>query len=189
MMSPSALLPDGSKIFLSRSGSSSKGDVLTLAMDGSSDMQPYIATPAHEVEAMPSPDGKLLAYTAVERADPAILVQSYPGPGGRWQVSEGPAVSARWTRDQRHLFFLSQQSVMDLPVSSTSPFTYGKAERVLSLRELRTAPRWGSSQYDVTPDGKRFVFILDRLREQSSQQVNVVLNWSDEVDRLTSAGR
>jgi eukaryotic-like serine/threonine-protein kinase len=189
MMNPSAMLPDGSQIFLSRSGLPSKGDIMTLAMNGSSDMQPYIATAAHEVEAMPSPDGKLLAYTSVERADPAIMVQSYPGPGGRWQVSEGPAVSARWTKDQRHLFFLSQQSVMDLPVSSTSPFTYGRPEKVISLRELRTAPRWGSSQYDVTPDGKRFVFIIDRLREQSPQQVNIVLNWTDEVSRLTTAGR
>jgi serine/threonine-protein kinase len=184
MMIPSAVLPDGSTIFLNRSGLPSKGDILTLAMDGSRDMQPYIGTPAHEVEAMPSPDGKLLAYTVVERADPAIMVQSYPGPGGRWQVSEGPAVSARWTRDQRHLFFLSQQSVMEVPVTSTAPFTYGRPQRVLSLRELRTAPRWGSSQYDVTPDGKRFVFILDRLRESSPQQVNVVLNWTDEVSRL-----
>jgi len=189
LMNPSAMLPDGSEIFLSRSGLPSKGDIMTLAMDGSSDLQPYIATAAHEVEAMPSPDGKLLAYTAVERADPAIMVQSYPGPGGRWQVSEGPAVSARWSKDQRHLFFLSQQSVMDVPVTGTSPFTYGRPEKSISLRDLRTAPRWGSSQYDVTPDGKRFIFIIDRLREQSPQQVNVILNWTDEVGRLAPATR
>jgi Tol biopolymer transport system component len=185
---PSAVMPDGLTVLLNRSGLPSKGDILTLAMDGSEDMKSWSATPAHEVEAIPSPDGKLLAYTVVEKADPAIMVQSYPGPGGRWQVSEGPAVSARWSHDQRQLFFLSNQAVMVVPVTSTSPFTYGRPEQVLSLRELHTAPRWGSSQYDVTPDGRRFVFLLDRLRESSPQQVNVVLNWSDELSRTASPG-
>jgi serine/threonine-protein kinase len=186
---PSGVLPDGSTIFLNRSGLPTKGDILTLSMDGHEDMKPWSATPAHEVEAIPSPDGKLVAYTVVEKSDPAIMVQSYPGPGGRWQVSEGPAVSARWTRDQRQLFFLSQESVMVVPVTSTSPFTYGRPERAVNLRDLRTAPRWGSSQYDVTPDGKRFVFLLDRLRESSPQQVNVVLNWTDELSRVAASGR
>ena len=184
---PSGVLQDGSTIFLNRSGLPTKGDILTLPMDGHEDMKPWSATPAHEVEAMPSPDGKLVAYTVVEKADPAIMVQSYPGPGGRWQVSEGPAVSARWARDQRQLFFLSNQAVMVVPVTSTSPFTYGRPEQVLSLRDLRTAPRWGSSQYDVMPDGRRFVFLLDRLRESSPQQVNVILNWTEELSR--TAGR
>jgi serine/threonine-protein kinase len=184
---PSAVMPDGATILLNRSGLPTKGDILTLPMDGHEDMKPWAATPAHEVEAMPSPDGKLLAYTVVEKADPAIMVQSYPGPGGRWQVSEGPAVSARWSKDQRQLFFLSQGAMMVVPVTSTSPFTYGRPEPVFSLRDLKTAPRWGSSQYDVTPDGKKFVFLLDRLREASPQQVNVVLNWTEELNRV--AGR
>ena len=38
-----------------------------------------------------------------------------------------------------------------------------------------------------TPDGKKFVFLLDRLREASPQQVNVVLNWTEELNRV--AGR
>jgi serine/threonine-protein kinase len=191
-LTPASVTPDGAMLLLTRGGLASKGDLLALKLDGGGEdaLQTLLVTPAHEVEPAMSPDGHLLAYTLVEHSDPAIMVQSFPGPGGRWQVSVGrAAVSARWSASGRELFYLTQESLMAVPIASTSPFTYGRPEQVVDLRQIRTAPRWGASQYDVTPDGKRFVFLLDRMREATPQQINVVLNWLDEVDRVATAGR
>jgi hypothetical protein len=47
-------------------------------------------------------------------------------------------------------------------------------------------------QYDITPDGKQFVVVLDAstsataggTRRPPPTQINVVLNWSEELKRL-----
>jgi hypothetical protein len=51
------------------------------------------------------------------------------------------------------------------------------------------ATRPTSSNYDVTADGQRFLMIKDSDTEVFPSQINVVLNWSEELKRLTSEGR
>jgi serine/threonine-protein kinase len=185
IVTPTCVAPDLSIILLSRIGAPTKGDIMALALKGGA-VTPVVATPAHETEGIFSPDGRFLAYTFTQTADPGIIVQSYPGPGGRWVISDGRAVGARWPREGKEIFYLSQESLMRVPITSLQPFTYGRPERVVDLHTLRTSPRWGNSQYDVTPDGQHFVFLIDRQRESGPKQVNVVLNWTEDVARLTA---
>jgi len=42
--------------------------------------------------------------------------------------------------------------------------------------------------YDVSPDGQQFLMIKGSEQE-SATQLNVVLNWSDELRRLAPAGK
>ena len=50
------------------------------------------------------------------------------------------------------------------------------------------APGLTSSNYDVTPDGERFLMIKDEDQDSaSSRQVVVVLGWADELNRLSKA--
>jgi hypothetical protein len=42
------------------------------------------------------------------------------------------------------------------------------------------------NSYDVSPDGKRFMMI-QRDPGSVPRQLNVILNWSDELDRPASA--
>jgi hypothetical protein len=43
--------------------------------------------------------------------------------------------------------------------------------------------------YDVSPDGQRFLMIKAGEQESAATQLNVVLNWSDELRRLAPAGK
>ena len=43
--------------------------------------------------------------------------------------------------------------------------------------------------YDVSPDGKRFLMVKGSEQESAATQLNVVLNWSDELRRLAPAGK
>jgi hypothetical protein len=45
------------------------------------------------------------------------------------------------------------------------------------------APGAASSNYDVTPDGQRFLMIQEE-RDARINQINVVLNWAEELKRL-----
>ncbi len=40
----------------------------------------------------------------------------------------------------------------------------------------------GFVNYDISPDGQRFLMI--KAREGSTGQINVVLNWTEELKRL-----
>ncbi len=37
--------------------------------------------------------------------------------------------------------------------------------------------------FDVTPDGKRFLIIKPRETEQTATEINVVLNWTEELKK------
>ncbi len=42
----------------------------------------------------------------------------------------------------------------------------------------------GNTSYDVAPDGQRFVMIKESVEQQEAAQINVVLNWFEELKRL-----
>jgi hypothetical protein len=45
-----------------------------------------------------------------------------------------------------------------------------------------------SSNYDVTPDGERFLMIKDDDQDSAvSRQIVVVLGWAEELSRLSKA--
>ena len=43
--------------------------------------------------------------------------------------------------------------------------------------------------YDVTPDGRRFVMIKPSEEELKATQINVVLNWFEELKRRVPGGK
>jgi hypothetical protein len=50
------------------------------------------------------------------------------------------------------------------------------------------APGLTSSNYDVTPDGQRFLMIEDADQDSAtSRQIVVVQGWADEVTRLSAS--
>jgi len=44
-------------------------------------------------------------------------------------------------------------------------------------------PGLGSTNYDVTADGQRFLMIVDKDQDVAAHQLNVVLNWPREIER------
>ena len=58
--------------------------------------------------------------------------------------------------------------------------------RVLFQRPFRLTLA-GAPNYDVPTDGSRFLMIED-VGDARPSQINVVLNWSEEFERLPGAG-
>jgi hypothetical protein len=42
------------------------------------------------------------------------------------------------------------------------------------------------SGYDISPDGKRFLKVEPTNPEQADSQINVVINWFEELKRVTA---
>jgi hypothetical protein len=82
--------------------------------------------------------------------------------------------------------------MMAVAVSTTPTFTAGHPRMLWEGRYshgMSTScgpPGATSSNYDVTADGQRFLMIKDEAPDTAvSKQIVVVLNWADEVNRLS----
>jgi eukaryotic-like serine/threonine-protein kinase len=115
-----------------------------------------------------SPDGKWIACTTAF----GIVIFPFPGPGARIQVSNGPGAQAVWSRDGRHLFYISPDKKM-MEVDFDLQKGVVSAPRVLFQTRI-IAPNFVGTQYDVAPDGR---FLINSLPADHSSPLTLVTNW------------
>ena len=86
-----------------------------------------------------------------------------------------------WSRTSRELFFLSGEGHVMVTnyTAAGKTLTATKPRRWSDLR----LPRLPSRGYDLAPDGKHFVAILDARATAAPESVTVLLNFFDELRR------
>jgi hypothetical protein len=124
-----------------------------------------------------------MAYTSSESGT-EIFVRPFPGPGGKWKISNGGGKFPVWSSNGRELFYLGTDDrirVTDYTVKGDS-FVPGNP-RVWSDKQIfRMA---NIPTFALAPDGKRFAVLLRPETEQAagSLHVTVLLNFFDELHR------
>ena len=147
------------------------GDIYVVATDSTHAARPLIASNFAEAHARLSPDGRWIAYTSDESGRQEIYVQAFPGLGTKMQVSQQGGDYPVWTRDGRELLFAGRAgSVMSSALQNGTTLTAASPVRVC---EVKTSSRSG---FDVSPDGKRFLFALSGDDPTLNAPV-VVVNW------------
>jgi len=139
---------------------------------------PVQEQPASENIGELSPDGRWLAYDSNEGGEYAVYVRPFPGPSDqRRRISERGGIEPKWRKDGTELFYLgADQRLMAATVRTGSNFDHDPPR---ALFETGTVGQHlgmvGRNQYDVAPDGERF--LVNRPGRQSSTPITVVLNW------------
>jgi serine/threonine protein kinase len=135
-----------------------------------------LGTPFDERTAQFSPDGRWLAYASDETGEFEIYVQPFPGPGQKWQVSTDGGAYPRWRRDGKEIFFLKfpEKTLMAAEVKPGSTFAVGEPKALFQTQIKRTD---FGTQYDVPPDGSRFL-INTLVDEGKTEALTVVQNWT-----------
>jgi len=129
-----------------------------------------------------SPDGKFIAYSSAETGQNEIWVQPFPGRGARYQVSKDGAFWPFWSKDGRELFFNSRANGLVAVGITTQPsitFMLPAPVPVRFFTQQPTTPR----NIDIFPDGTRFISVVlaDQAGTPAAQQIQVVLNWLEEL--------
>ena len=102
-------------------------------------------------------------------------MQPYPGPGGKWQVSNGGGYRPRWSPDGKEIFFRWGDAMMAATVELRPHFTSDTAHLLFTGRYLHAGR-------DYETDGRRF--LLMKSAEQKGQtSLQVVLNWTRELKK------
>ena len=178
---PTSFSPDGTTLAFIRQGvGTSDGDIYTLSLRGDPQLRPLVATSGYDGGGQFSPDGRWMAYVSNESGQFEVYIRPYPGPDRKVTVSTQGGTHPRWNRNGKELFYRSGNKMMVVDVA-TSPTLTLSQPRVLFEQRYAFGSAQTVANYDVSPDGQRFVMIRD---DSSAGHFNLVLNWFDELRRL-----
>jgi dipeptidyl aminopeptidase/acylaminoacyl peptidase len=170
--------PDG-RILLYRSLDSKMGyDLWALPFDGDRKPFPVVQTKFDERDGQFSPDGKWIAYQSNDTGQFEIYIQSFPGPGGKFQISSGGGAQVRWCRDGKELFYIALDGrLMAVPIQLTSGVQSVAGTPVpLFITHIGGAiQRTDRQQYIVSPDCRQF--LMNTVVEESAPPITLILNW------------
>ncbi len=186
---PTSWSPDGKFLAFTQCDPQGKCDILALSLDNPQKPRPLVATPYKEWGGIFSPDGRWLAYISDESGRPEVYVQAFPGPGGKKQISTGGGVSPVWARSGKELFYRNGDKVMAVATTLGPNFKAAPPRLLFQGQYVERSTEDGARDFDVAPDGQRFVMIKKSGADVAPTQVNVVLGWSEELKRRVPEGR
>jgi Tol biopolymer transport system component len=167
--------PDGKWLVVRTIGATTGRDIHYRAMNGDTTLHPIAVSEFDELMPRVSPDGKWIAYASDESGIREVYVRGFPGPSGKVQVSLGGGSEPIWSPDGRRIYYRRVRDVMAASISTGSGFAV--RDRV-KMFEGPYATNPIHANFDVSPDGKRFLMINPA---RSDAEVIVVHNWASEV--------
>ena len=124
-----------------------------------------------------SPDGHWIAYCSPESGRSEVYLTSFPETGERIRVSVSGGSRPRWKRDGREIYFMSADSEM-----IATPVRLAPNVEIGQPRPLFRIDPAGWRDYDVTPDGERFLAVVV-VPVQDADAIAVTANWPSLLPR------
>jgi Tol biopolymer transport system component len=139
----------------------------------------------------PNPEGagappRWIAYTSNETGQNEIYLQSFPPGGARpVRISSNGGLSPRWRADGGELFFISRDDrVMAVDIKAGSTVEHGPPRELFKARIRSRGRDAYAFNYDVSPDGKRFLIVSRPANaDAASPPMSVVMNWFSGVKK------
>jgi serine/threonine protein kinase/Tol biopolymer transport system component len=174
---PNSISPDGETLLFLRTTANLAADLYVVPLRGSARPTPLVSTKAHEGGGQFSPDGKWVVYSSNESGQFQVFLRPFPGPDRKWLVAQaGKYVT--WNRNGKELFYRDGNRMMVVDVSIRNEEPVLSPPRVLFEGRYEFGPGLTASDYDVSPDGQRFVMAK---RESGSNRLSVLLNGFDDL--------
>ncbi len=152
-----------------------------LLVESFDEMRPLIATPANERAPRIAPGGDWFAFVSDQSGQDEVYVSSYPDGEGRILVSVRGGTEPCWSPDGSELYFRTDDAMMAVPVTyENGSIRLGQAEELFKGRYL--LDYFGNANYDVDPEGGRFLMVLTEEVEEWEKQV--VLDWTTDLERM-----
>jgi Tol biopolymer transport system component len=149
-------------------------DIFILPTAGDGKPAPFAAASFNETVPTFSPDGRFLVYVSNESGRPEIYAQSFPGPGGKWQISTAGGSDPHWRPDGKELYYRGlDQKLMAVEIRGGDALQAGIPQALFQGRVHIGNAR---NKFLPAPDGQRFLFVAPLGRE-SMTPTTVVLNW------------
>jgi eukaryotic-like serine/threonine-protein kinase len=187
---PTGITADGMRVVFQEQTPTRARDLGLLTLAPTPHVEPLLETRFEERGGIVSPDGRWLAYESNSSGRFEIYVRPFPNVGaGQWQVSNAGGVQAVWARSGRELFYLAPDgALLTVPVDPRgTTWSEGTATKLVAGRYYTGAGAFAARQYDVSPDGQRFLMIKEgggTDQAAAPPQIIIVQHWTEELKRL-----
>ena len=162
---------------------------IEMLPEGADTPQPLINTRYNEFHPAISPSGRWLAYSSDESGRVEIYIRPYPGPGGAIPVTTEGGREPVWDPSEKELYYRddSGSKLFKVLVITEPTVRIGSPELLFEGRYMGSSHFWGRN-YDISPKGDFFI-LIEEGETQPATQINVVLNWSEELKQLAPPGK
>jgi serine/threonine-protein kinase len=168
--------PDGSTLALVERHATTGRDIVLLSLRESRTRRSFLASPVDESAPQFSPDGRWLAYVSNESGRNEVYVRALDAAERSYAVSTDGGTEPVWARSGRELFYRKGDAMMSVAFEGGKPV--GRQQMLFEGGFARGTI--DSANYDVLPDGQRFVMI-QRQRQSEEATLHVLLNWFAEA--------
>jgi serine/threonine-protein kinase len=149
----------------------------------------FLKTPTVQNFAAFSPDGRWLAYADTEAGSYEVYVRAFPDNGAQVQISNAGGVIPVWSRNGHELFYRTVDNRIMVTNYTVKGETFvADKPRVWSGKQLANVGLGGN--FDLAPDGKRFVVLMPAESpepREAQNHVTLVVNFFDEIRRRVAA--
>jgi Tol biopolymer transport system component len=168
---------DGRYLFFDRF-ERSDGNLYVRDLTAGAPAVPFLAGPTLDMAAVPSADGRLVAYVSMPSltgGNPEIMLRRFPRSDERWQVSASGGWWPRWSRDGKRIFYVTSEAMYEVAVRASADGVELSRPRRLFAHPVAPDAH-GPEGFDVAADG-RFL-VMQREPVPRERTATVVLNWS-----------
>jgi serine/threonine protein kinase/Tol biopolymer transport system component len=158
---------------------------------GRGPLEPIVTTRFVEQYPALSADDQWLAFSSNQSGREEVYARRLRGDGEQIQVSIGGGTEPVWSPDGRDLFYHSATNAESRPEPTMMQATIAKTPTLSVTSRKALFPAAGivtsnpHGNYDISPDGKQFVFI----RSNPSSRVMIIQNLAAMVERRRAGGR
>lgn len=167
---PTSWSPDGRELMMGEVAPGTGFDLWVLDL-ATRRPRPLLRTPANEIYAEWSPDGRWFAYCSDESGRWEVFVRSHGDLAGRWQLSTDGGCDPFWAADGRTVYFHSDGNVWAVQLAPAGrELRPGPARRVTDREDLEIATS--------APGGGIYAILEQRpYNVETPSEVQVVLGW------------
>ena len=148
-------------------------DILLVSPRDNRPPQPWLASPHEESAPSLSPDGRWLAYVSNQSGHDEVYVRSVADARRVHSISTGGGAEPVWGTNAQELFYRNQDGMMIAAFDGTA--TRASQTRLLFKGEF-AGGTIDSSNYDVMPDGQRFIMV--QRQSHAPTTLHVLMNWA-----------
>ena len=202
---PGSFSPDGATLAFLEGNLDTKWDILLLDLRSRS-VTPWLNSRFNEWYPEISPDGHWLAYASDESGRLEVYVRPFPGPGGKWLISQEGGQEPLWARNGKQLFYRwtggqgahvweeghkwVEREVWVVDVRTDGGFSVSKPRLLFKVPGLGLGSGIPNRSWDLSLDGQRFLMVKsEEKKPQPVTEMILVQNWFEELKRLVPTGK
>ena len=185
---PKSWADDGKTLIITKGDPNIGFDIEKLP-EGAYTPQPLINTSYNEFHPTISPSGRWIAYSSDESGRAEIYIKPYPGPGGAIPVTTEGGREPVWDPSEKELYYRddSGDKLFKVSIMTEPKVQVGSPQLVLEGSYMWSSHLWGRN-YDISPKGDFFI-LIEEEEILLAAQINVVVNWFEELKRRVPTGK